>query len=46
MDDVDLALAKVGILALIDEATGYQDIRAENELAVKFEDFMPGDDGD
>lgn len=34
------ALAKVGILALVDEATGYQDVRARNELAKILEAFV------
>lgn len=34
------ALAKVGILALVDEATGYQDVRDRNELAKILEAFV------
>lgn len=33
-------LARVGIIALIDEATGYQDVRAKNALAVILEAFI------
>lgn len=34
------SLAKVGIVALVDEATGYQDARAKNALAKIFEAFV------
>jgi hypothetical protein len=34
------ATAKVGIIALIDEATGYQKIRAQNALQLKFQAFI------
>lgn len=34
------ACAKVGIIALIDEATGYQKIRAENALRLKLQAFI------
>ena len=34
------ALAHVGIIALVDEATGYQDIRARDNLAEIFEAFI------
>ena len=33
-------LARVGIIALVDEATGYQDIRAQRALAVILEKFL------
>ena len=33
-------LARVGIIALIDEATGYQEIRARNELAKILESYV------
>lgn len=33
-------LAHVGIIALVDEATGYQDLRAKNELAAILEAFV------
>lgn len=34
------ALAKVGIIALVDEATGYQDARAKDALAKILEEFV------
>src|SRR2546426_9252781 len=34
------ACAKVGIIALIDEATGYQKVRAENALRLKLQAFI------
>lgn len=34
------ATAKVGIIALIDEATGYQEFRRKNELQVKLQAFI------
>jgi len=34
------ALAHVGITALVDEATGYQEVRARNSLAKILEDFI------
>lgn len=34
------SLAKVGIIALVDEATGYQDARAKDALAAIFEAFV------
>lgn len=34
------ACAKVGIIALIDEATGYQEIRAKNALQLKLQAFI------
>ena len=46
-DKEKIALAKVGIIALIDEETGYQEERFEqdgNPLQEMFEEFM--DDGD
>lgn len=36
-------LARVGIAALVDEATGYQNVRAANALAKVLEDFMADD---
>lgn len=33
-------LAKVGIIALVDEATGYQDVRARNALSKILEEFV------
>lgn len=33
-------LARVGIIALVDEATGYQDIRTKNALAKILEEFV------
>jgi hypothetical protein len=35
--------AKVGIIALIDEATGYQKVRAKNALQVKLQAFIADD---
>jgi len=35
--------AKVGIIALIDEATGYQEVRAKNALRLKLEAFIAED---
>lgn len=37
------AYAKVGIIALIDEATGYQKVRAENALRLKLQAFIAED---
>lgn len=37
------ACAKVGIIALIDEATGYQKFRKERELQIKFQAFIAED---
>jgi hypothetical protein len=37
------ACAKVGIIALIDEATGYQEIRAKRELQLKLQAFIAED---
>jgi P63C domain len=37
------ACAKVGIIALVDEATGYQEIRAKNALQVKLQAFIAED---
>ncbi len=37
------ACAKVGIVALIDEATGYQKVRAENALRIKLQAFIADD---
>lgn len=34
------SLAKVGIIALVDEATGYQELRARNALAEILEEFI------
>ncbi len=34
------ACAKVGIIALIDEATGYQQVRAKNALQLKLQAFI------
>jgi hypothetical protein len=34
------ACAKVGIIALIDEATGYQEVRAKRELQMKLQAFI------
>jgi hypothetical protein len=34
------AFAKVGIVALVDEATGYQDVRAKDALAKILEEFL------
>ncbi len=34
------ALAHTGIIALVDEATGYQDVRARDALAKIFEEFL------
>lgn len=39
-DIVMRGLAKVGIVALVDEATGFQDIRAKDALAKIFEQFL------
>lgn len=36
-------LARVGIAALVDEATGYQNVRAANALAKVLEDFIADD---
>ena len=46
-DKEKLALAKVGIIALIDEATGYQKERFEqdgNPLQEMFEEFINDDE--
>jgi hypothetical protein len=37
------ASAKVGIIALIDEATGYQEVRAKNALQLKLQAFIADD---
>lgn len=37
------ASAKVGIIALIDEATGYQEVRAKNALQLKVQAFIADD---
>jgi hypothetical protein len=37
------ACAKVGIIALIDEATGYQQVRAKNALELKLKAFIADD---
>jgi len=37
------ACAKVGIIALIDEATGYQEVRAKNALQLKLQAFIADD---
>lgn len=37
------ACAKVGIIALIDEATGYQKVRAKNSLRLKLQAFIAED---
>jgi hypothetical protein len=37
------ACAKVGIIALIDEATGFQEIRAKNALRLKYQAFIAED---
>lgn len=37
------ACAKVGIIALIDEATGYQEVRAKNALQIKLQAFIADD---
>jgi hypothetical protein len=37
------ACAKVGIIALIDEATGYQKVRSENALRLKLQAFIAED---
>jgi hypothetical protein len=37
------ACAKVGIVALIDEATGYQEVRAKNALQLKLQAFIAED---
>jgi len=42
-DTILRACAKVGIIALIDEATGYQKVRAENALRLKLEAFIAED---
>ena len=34
------SFAKVGIIALVDEATGYQDMRAQDALAKIFEEYL------
>jgi len=42
-DTVMRACAKVGIIALVDEATGYQDIRAKRALQLKLQAFIAED---
>ncbi len=37
------ACAKVGIIALIDEATGYQEVRSKNNLQLKLQAFIADD---
>jgi hypothetical protein len=37
------ACAKVGIIALIDEATGFQEVRAKNNLQLKLQAFIADD---
>lgn len=37
------ACAKVGIVALVDEATGYQDVRARRALQIKLQAFIADD---
>jgi hypothetical protein len=37
--DAELAQAKVGLDALIDEATGYQDVRPDGELAERYRTY-------
>ncbi len=37
------ACAKVGIIALIDEATGYQEVRAKNALQLKLQAYISDD---
>ncbi len=37
------ACAKIGIIALIDEATGFQKVRAERDLQLKFQAFIAED---
>lgn len=37
------ASAKVGIIALVDEATGYQDVRKKNSLQIKLQAFIADD---
>lgn len=37
------ACAKIGIIALIDEATGYQDVRAKRDLQLKLQAFIADD---
>lgn len=39
-DIVMRGLAKVGIVALVDEATGFQDVRAKDALAKIFQEFL------
>lgn len=41
--EVIRALAKTGIIALVDEATKYQDVRAKDALAKIFEEFLTND---
>lgn len=38
--DVMLALAKIGIDAVIDEATGYEKIRNKKELRQRYEKYL------
>jgi len=40
--DIQFAMAKVGIYALIDEATGYEKIRPKNDLKTTLEKFKKG----
>jgi hypothetical protein len=35
------ACAKVGIIAMIDEAPGYQEVRAKNALQIKLQALSP-----
>ncbi|WP_084422098.1 P63C domain-containing protein [Henriciella litoralis] len=39
-DAIMRSLAKVGIIALVDEATGYQDVRAKDALAKIFQQYL------
>ncbi|AQS10541.1 P63C domain protein [Clostridium saccharobutylicum] len=39
-----MSTAKIGIIALIDEATGYQDVRDSKELQLKMKYFLVEDD--
>jgi hypothetical protein len=43
--DKELAQAKLGLDALIDEATGYQDVRPDGELAERYREYG-GEDSD
>lgn len=42
-DVIIRASAKVGIIALVDEATGYQEVRAKNALRLKLQAFIAED---